>query len=389
MVFKMKKNLLSFSSACLFFSILIPTIYADWVQDGGSLNVNTGETAGDPVIAFSGTTPYVAWQEDCGSLQYQIFVKHYNGSSWIQDGISLNLNTEEAAYAPSIAIYNGTPYVAFREYNAAGKTQIFLMHYNGSAWVQDGGTLNVNTSESGRYPKIAMFNGTPYVTWYEPSSTFDQVYVKHYNGSSWVQDGGSLNLNTSQDADYPCIAVYNGTPYVGWSEYNGSDDQIYVKHYNGSAWVQDGGTLNVNTTVYASNARIAIYNGTPYVAWEEAAAASRKIYVKHYNGSTWIQDGASLNVYADKDGDKPTIDFYNSTPYVSWSEDYGTFQDRIYVKYYNGSSWLQVGGELNVNSEVPAYEPAIALLNSTPYVTWYEKDGSKAQINVKHYDRYL
>ena len=101
-------------------------------------------------------------------------------------------------------------------------------------WVQDGGSLNVNTGNYAQNSSIAMFNGTPYVAWEEGV----QIYVKHYNGTTWVQDGGSLNVNTGQNAEFPSIAMSGGTPYVSWHEMYNARFLIFVKHYNGSNWVR-------------------------------------------------------------------------------------------------------------------------------------------------------
>jgi hypothetical protein len=111
--------------------------------------------------------------------------------------------------------------------------------------------------------------------------------------AAWVQDGGSLNINATRNAGSPALAMDNSTPYVVWSEYNGSKFQAYVKHWNGSGWEQNGGSLNVNTAVDTISLAIATDNSTPYVCWTEDSA-TQLLYVKHFNGS-WVQDGSWLN----------------------------------------------------------------------------------------------
>ena len=69
------------------FAILLigSSVRADWVQDGGSLNVNIGMKASSPSLAISNGTPCVAWSEinDWGGIAppiYEIYVKHWNGT---------------------------------------------------------------------------------------------------------------------------------------------------------------------------------------------------------------------------------------------------------------------------------------------------------------------
>jgi hypothetical protein len=117
---------------------------------------------------------------------------------------------------------------------------------------------------------------------------------------TWFQQGGSLNSSSTVNASLPSLAMSNGTPYVALVENTGSGNALlYVRYWNGSAWVQVGGSLNEDPAgdpvaddgLYHS---LAIYNGKPYVAWEELNAAGKYYaYEKHWNGSTWVKDGAA------------------------------------------------------------------------------------------------
>lgn len=358
---------------------------SDWVQDGGSLNVNPGENAKYATISCFNATPYVTWSE-FNDIANQVYVKHYNGNSWVQDGGSLNMNADQHANFPYISISNGTPYVAWSEVDGV-ISKIYVKHYNGVSWVQDGGSLNMSAAQSAYVCEIAVFNGTPYVSWQESNGTANQIYVKHYNGSAWIQDNGSLNVNTGQSASGPRMDISNGTPYVTWWEFSGVV-QIYVKHFTGTSWVQDGGGLNVNVSQSARYSDIAISNGTPYVTWKEYNGFTDQIYVKHYNGSGWEQDGGSLNINTNQYVYYPAIAASDSPPYVAWREQLGAmFQ--IYVKHYNGSGWEQAGGSLNVNAAQSAYSPSIVISNGTPYATWHESNGDADQIYVKHYVAFM
>lgn len=169
------------------------------------------------------------------------------------------------------------------------------------------------------------------MAWYETDGTTNQIYVKHLSGSTWVQDGGSLNVNAMQNADGPRIAISNSTPYVTWSETNGTAYQVYVKYLNGSNWVQPDGSLNVNAAYNAGASSIATYNnGTPYVAWSEGVVD--QLYVKHLNGNIWVQDGNALNINTLQSALAPKIAISNNTIFVVWNESTGAYQG--YVKHW-------------------------------------------------------
>ncbi len=400
----MKKVVLSLTLLVLCFLCLhiqVLTAWSAWEPaDGyGGLNVDSGEYAMFPAIAIYNGTPYVAWEEYNASSICQIYVKYYSGGSWLPtDGYGgLNVDPGQRARDPAIAIYNGTPYVAWLEYNASGIDQIYVKYYSGGSWLPtDGyGGLNVDSDQYAYNSAIAMDNGTPYVTWREHNApAIYQIYVKYYSGSSWLPtDGyGGLNVDPGQAARDPAIAIYNGTPYVVWREHNASVIyQIYVKYYSGGSWLPTNGYGGLNVSGQSTYApAIAMDNGTPYVTWQERNASGiYQIYVKYYSGGSWLPtDGyGGLNVDPGQRARDPAIAIYNGTPYVAWLEYNASGIDQIYVKYYSGGSWLPTNGYggLNVDPGQHADDPSIAIDNGTPYVTWHESNGDKYQIYVKYY----
>ena len=100
-----------------------------------------------------------------------------------------------------------------------------------AAWNQPvASSLNISTSEDGQDPQTANVGGTPYVAWSEYNGTANQVYVKRFDGSAWVRVG-SLNLDPTRGAFFPSIASIGGVPYVAWYENNGGTQRIFVKRF--------------------------------------------------------------------------------------------------------------------------------------------------------------
>ena len=88
------------------------------------------------------------------------------------------------------------------------------------------------------------------------------IYVKRWNGTSWVQMGGILDVDPNEYAFDSSLALdSSGNPVVSWDEcitYNSSfgrceSANVYVKRWDGSNWVQLGGELDINP---ARNAEI-------------------------------------------------------------------------------------------------------------------------------------
>lgn len=299
---------------------------SSWELLSGTINTNS---ASNPSLAVDGGIPYIAWEEFSGGGVKQIFVKYWNGSSWQPvDGVGncLNIDPTKNAYAydGSLAVYNGTPYVTWYEHDAANHAQIYVKRYNGSAWAPltaGNISLNVNTGVSAENPSLAFYQGTPYLAWTEYNA---QAYMKYWNGTAWVLDGGGIS--TAGWADYLSLSVAGGVPYVSYQEY-ASESNITVKHWNGSAWAADGGVY-VNVTAYARHSSVAVLSGTPYVAWEEDYEGGLNgVYVKHWNGGAWVRDGVKVN-NVDGFAQNPSLCLAGLFPYVAWEED-----EQIYVKH--------------------------------------------------------
>jgi hypothetical protein len=359
---------------------------ADWVQDNGSLNYDVNKNAGSPSLFINGTTPYVSWTEAVDILLGHSYVKHWNGAAWVQDGGILNTDANRSSAEPSLNFYNGTPYVALMEEVAASNTQIHVKYWNGSSWQQLGGGIYVDTSEPKSRSDLSIYNGSPYVTWSEGLAARD-LYATRWNGAAWVQLGGILDVQANMSTYAPSMDMSAATPFVAWHEYNGTTNtQIYVKRWNGATWLQNGGSLNQDVNRPAATASLSIYSGSPYVAWYEANASDvTQIYVKRWNGAAWLALGGSLNVDVNRNALYPSLALYNGTPYVAWRESSGS-QYYLYAKQWNGASWVQLGSNLNLDVNRAIWFPSLAFANDMPYVAWRENNASGVdQIYVKHY----
>ncbi|MCK5218322.1 hypothetical protein KAR10_02295, partial [bacterium] len=247
-------------------------------------------------------------------------------------------------------------------------------------WVQDHELVDVVDSDYAHYPYISSSNGTPYVSWWEDNGISYQGYVGYDNGADWITIGTSVNIDPTKDAWYPRIAFDNTTPYVVFYEGNGISYQVRVKFFNGSNWELKGESLNRDPTLPPNWARITFSGSTPYVAWSEPDASSqRQVYVDYFNGTNWEELGDSLNVNPFYSAGPSDIAICNGTPFMVWHEvDDSTLptDSDIYVKFYNGSDWERLGDSLNKNPDMIARDPTIAFSDNTPYVTWSEEDAS-------------
>jgi hypothetical protein len=349
---------------------------SDWSLEGGALNSAPNSQGLLPNVAIINQNPYVVWEES-SSAGYKIHLKYFDGLAWQQVGGAVNEPATNFSGHPWLAVSQNTPYVAWRDYY-----KITVKFWNGVNWQQVGTSQSYNQAWD---PSLDIWNNTPYLTWYEQPGPY-AVYAKYFNGSDWQALGGKVN---SGYGVYPKIKVDNNTPFVAWQESpTGNNYNVLVKYFDGNNWVQLGNALNTMSSPSSVGPSLALSNETPYVAWEEGDGTGIDVFVKYFNGSAWEQIGGNL-----KSGPAayfaraPYLEMHNQTPYVTWYEYESSGADyTLYVKRFNGSQWEQVGEPLNFDPNQIVRNPAIAASDNSLHVVWAEKVNNYLQVFEKRYD---
>ncbi|MBS3053868.1 MAG: hypothetical protein J4469_05190, partial [Candidatus Aenigmarchaeota archaeon] len=306
------------------------------------------------------------------------------------------------AYDPSIAVLGTTPYVAWYEGGGYGwgnccKVSVFVAHWDGTRWIYDNnsavpnGALNTDKSFDARNPVLAVVGGVLYVAWIEAG---DYVAVKHLTANGWVQDGGRIPTGGSKVIDV-AIADAGGVPYVVFSGFQRSGSSnlpstMRAYRLSAGAWVQMGGEIKAQTNDYTNYLAMAAIGTTPYVAMQEKSPnGNYQIYVKRWDGSAWVQDGGSLNIDpANGEAGRPALASDGTRLWLSWTEGLTAEKSKLYVRSLSGSTWSTAEGPLNVDAvNGPADSPALAV-GGVPHVIWAEKDMNSytKQVYVKGRD---
>jgi hypothetical protein len=285
-----------------------------WAEVGGSATVGGVSNKGAGVassqqcsLALDGSnSPAIAWQAAVGPLgTFTLYFKRWNGSSWGELGGSATgsgVASPIVAAAPSLAVNtSGNPVIAWQD---AGGGGIFLKLWNGSAWVELGGSatgggISGALATASTVSLALDVSGNPTVAWQDGSSGKLQVYLKKWNGSSWVALGGSATTGgvsaTTAVAQSPSLALdTSGNPYVTWSDSASGNLEIYLRYWNGSSWLELGGSATsggVSSTVGAStNPSLGLdSSGNPSLAWTDTSSGKAEIYARRWNGASWVE----------------------------------------------------------------------------------------------------
>ncbi len=270
-------------------------------------------------------------------------------------------------------------------------------------------SLNYDAAYDAENPSIVVFDSKIYATWNENrSSSYTQIRVKEWNGSSWSFIDGNLNrgLNrdTSMNADHPDPISLGENLYVIWSEVHNEFYNYYdvrVKKWDGSTWsfIDGGGNdglVDIKVSWPRPDPKIIAFGTRLYAIW----ARDYRTIVKEWDSTndTWdrIDDG---NIYGLNYGIKvwnntPQLVSYNSKMYATWTENFNVSTDikQIRVRQWNGgTSWSFIDGDsatgMNYDSSQDARNPYSYSYQSNLYITWAEDNSSDiSQIRVKEWN---
>jgi hypothetical protein len=206
-----------------------------------------------------------------------------------------------------------------------------------SGWSDMGSKLNTGGTNVNAFGGISMtsYDGKPIIAYIEDIFPTKKLYVKRWNGSSWVHYGAGAALNANQVAtdwaSAPSLAVDSlGNPAVAWQEIGTTENRIYVKRWNGSAWEMLSGHAGI---AHATSPNIAVgSDGRPVIAYLKCVSGGDKsctnedIYVARHErieikpglfSTIWRTIGQTLETSAPSN---LTLGIYNTTPVVAWLE---------------------------------------------------------------------
>jgi hypothetical protein len=295
-----------------------------WTQQGGNIDgeADFDESGASVSISSDGNKVAIGAQYNTGGGFERGHVRVYtwSGSAWVQQGTDINGEADSDRSGSAVALSgDGTRLIIGAQFNTGGgsnRGHARVYTWSGSAWVQQGADINgeADGDESGRAVAI--------------SSDGSKVIIgAHYNtaGAGVFADRGHARVYT-------------------WS---------------GSAWVQQGadidGEANSNfagsaVAISSDGSKIAV--GAPNNAGGGTARGHVRVFT--WSGSAWVQQGASLNGEGDNNGFGTAISFSSNGGRLAVGAPYNTAvganAGHVRVFEWSGSAWGQVGSDIDAES---------------------------------------
>lgn len=306
-------------------------------------------------------TPYVSFVDGAEASKATVMRFDDATETWLPVGAAGF--SDGAAYTHSMAIAaDGTPYLAYQD--ATASFRIRVQKFTSGTWSTVGGTTVSGETAGEPFLTIAT-DGTPYVA-YLPLAVFS------FDGTpaTWNRVGGSSLTVTS--GDRPAIAVDpSGAPVIAfYDESNGG--KLTVSRYDRGAgtWTSVG-SAGFSAGEAGSPWLAIAPDGTPYVAYVDAANGYRVAVMRYDDASTtWSLVGGAAASASSAARSKLAI-APSGIPYVAFQDQ--DHQSEVTVKRYDAASmtWQAVGGARFSPGTTDDIGFAIAP-DGTPYVAYVD-----------------
>ncbi|WP_294276912.1 T9SS type A sorting domain-containing protein [uncultured Chryseobacterium sp.] len=250
-----------------------------WQNVGNTQPVSTGGSGYNNIIVDYAGNYYISYYDVSvgkGSVQ------KFDGNSWSYAGGSAGITPGTATYNALSSDHSGNVY--YTNQKGWPGTGMEVRKFSGSSWSQlpDASSASLNYHASTVAPSGVLFSFSG-----ENSGT-----VKRFINGAWEQVG---NSGFSSGASYAEMVIGSNNKVYTCNVSGGV--QVYENSITASAsdtWSLVGGSIvdaSSSSEQYNSDIAIDAANNL-YVAYVSNSANGRKLNVKKFNGTSWVQLGA-------------------------------------------------------------------------------------------------
>jgi hypothetical protein len=293
-------------------------------------------------------------------------------AAWDESGKSVSLSSDGTIVAIG-AIYN--------DGNSSDAGHVRVYEYSGGSWSQLGSDIDGEAiyDESGISVSLSS-DGTIVAigaTGNDGGGTRSgHVRVYEYSGGSWSQLGSDIDGEASNDRSGISVSLSSDGSIVAIGAYindgNGSNaGHVRVYEYSGGSWSQlgsdiDGEAAN-DTSGYATSLSS---DGTILAvgAYNNAGvngSSSGHVRVYQWNGSSWSQLGSDIDGEAENDQSGRSVSLSSDGTILAVGAPYndgtGTSAGHVRVYEYSGGSWSQLGSDIDGEAAGDAFGYSVSL----------------------------
>jgi len=347
----------------------------------------------------------IAWQQHDGA-NYQTFMSYFDGTSWDHPA-DLTDNISPDGYSVSaLSIAQGNSndiLIAWHQFNGSTNDQLYQSYFDGSSWTHPtsiSDTFSMEAQQISEYVAAANEQGKKIIVWAQSDGSNDQVYMSYYNGSSWDYPN-NISDNISPDGEdvfNPNVAMdENGKIVITWVQNDGSNDQVYMSYFDGTAWDHPANLAdNISPDGEDIDSEVSIAmndSGKIVLSWVQSDGSETQTFMSYFDGTSWDHP-ANLADNISPDGEdvdsEVSLAMNDSGKIIlSWIQSDGS-NNQVYMSYFDGTSWdhpANLADNISPDGEDVDNEPVLAMTAAGKIIiAWEQEDGSANQVYGAYYD---
>jgi hypothetical protein len=340
-------------------ALLLPRPAAAWPDDPGA-NVALCDTTGNQFNATSipdGGAPgeagaIVTWQ-DYRSGNYDIYAQRISADGtplWAENGVALCTATGDQTM-PTIAPDDSGGAIVTWGDQRIGSRGIYAQRISAAGVVQwpDSGVAITTGINRPAAPTIVADGGSgAIVAWSEYDSSDNNIYVQRISAGGtplWTANGVAL-CTAPNGQYYPTIVTDGGSgAIISWLDQRSGNNGIYAQRITAGGtplWTENGVVLCTATSGLMSPGATPDDSGGAIVTWQDQRSGNFDIYAQRISPSgtaLWVEDGVALCT-ATGDQTAPAIASDDGAPGEAGSGAIVTWRD-LRSGPYNGDIYAQ------------------------------------------------
>ena len=363
-----------------------------WTQLGSDID---GEAAfdlsgrnGNLSLSADGTIVAIGayFNDGGGSNAGHVRIFKYDSTSWTQLGSDIDGEAANDSSASVSLSADGTIVAIGANSNDGGGSdagRVRVFKYDGTSWNQLGNNINGEADNDGSGNSVSLSADGTIVAIGAISndgggSNSGHARVFKYDGTSWNQLGSDIDGEAADDqsgfsvslsADGTIVAI--GSPNNDGTGSNAGHVRVYK--YNGNDWTQLGNDIDGEAAGDLSGWSISLSADGTIVAIgaylnNGTGSNAGHVRIYKYNGSSWTQLGSDIDGEAADDFSGYSVSLNSSGNIVAigaiLNDGTGSDAGHVRVYKYSGSVWTKLGSDIDAEAAGDSNGNSVSLNSS-------------------------
>ena len=268
-------------------------------------------------------------------------------------------------YSVSLSSDGNTAAVGAFAWNSnTGYVQIYS--YNGSSWVTKGSQINGQPNFTFGFSVSLSGDGNVFAVGSQFAGSANGIaQIYEYNGSSWVSNVSFSGASTSRFGTSISLSTDGNTVAIGGPSFDSSRGYISIYKRNGSSWTENY-YLQAAEQQSSLGSSVSLSSNGNIIAI--GASGSKTVQIREYNGSSWIQRGGDLLGGDGINNFGKSVSLSSNGSIVSVGAPLANSNKGFVKNYqYDGTSYTQIGTTVEGVSVGDDFGTSVSLSSTGSY----------------------